>query len=338
MTLNLSNLSITKILNKTEINNKPIQIIEFKHKDGSMISRKELKLICSKYQTFLRRKHTDGIVSVSIEYPNRWFSADTTFLNDEINYFSLDDYEEYEDDPQEYKTFRFIFVEHEPTTEGGKDDSPSDTHGFAGNNDCLIKCLKKSLGTHKSKFMIIAEELKDELGLQRDEPISINLMDKVENYMNRKLKCRDDINAYSIFVSGDHEYISSNPTNKRIHIILSNGHYSLDTTKIKIMHCKSHEENPIVMIEFDKNDIKMFDGETVSVITRQELNDMNNVFERKYTPVIRDTLNKKLQGKCIEDSYYLFKEMADEMKQHLGGRYNYYKCGSCKEMALHAFF
>jgi hypothetical protein len=30
--------------------------------------------------------------------------------------------------------------------------------------------------------------------------------------------------------------------------------------------------------------------------------------------------------------------MADEMKQHLGGRYNFYKCGSVKEMALNAFF
>ena len=30
--------------------------------------------------------------------------------------------------------------------------------------------------------------------------------------------------------------------------------------------------------------------------------------------------------------------MTDEMKQHLGGRYKFYKCGSVKEMALNAFF
>jgi hypothetical protein len=148
-TIDLSNLAITKIPNKTVINNKPIQIIEFKHKDKSMISRKELKLICSQYQKSLQGKYKDGIISVSIEYPNRWFSADSSFLNEDINYFSLDDYEEYEDDPEEYKTFRFIFVEQEQTPEGGKDE----------HNDCLIKCIKKSLGTHKSKFMIVAEEL-----------------------------------------------------------------------------------------------------------------------------------------------------------------------------------
>lgn len=328
-TLDLSNLAITKIPNKTTINDKPIQIIEFKHKDGSLIQRKELKLICSQYQKSLQGKYKDGIISVSIEYVNRWFSADSSFLNEEINYFSLDDYEEYEDDPEEYKTFRFIFVEQEPTPEGGKDE----------HNDCLIKCIKKSLGTHKSKFMIIAEELKEELGLQRDDPIPINLMHKVESYMNHKLNCRNDLNAYSIFVSGDFEYISKKATNKRVHIVLSNGHYSLDTTKYKVIHCKSHEEKPIAMIEFVKDEIHMFDGEKVSVISRQELNDMNDVYNSKYTVVLRDLLDKKtLQGKCIEDAYYLYQEMADELKQHLGGRYNFYKCGNFKEMALHAFF
>ena len=186
--------------------------------------------------------------------------------------------------------------------------------------------------------MIVAEELKKELGLKRDDPIPINQMNKVEKYMNQKIGCKNDLNAYSIFVSGDHEYISPKTTNKRVHIVLSNGHYTLDSSKFKTIHCKSHEEKPIVVIEFDKSEIKMFDGEKVSVISSEEMEGLNDVFNRQYTPVLRNRLSKPLQGKCIEDAYFLFKEMADDMKQHLGGRYNFYKCGSVKEMALNAFF
>ena len=238
MAIDLSNVDVKNIPNKTMINGKQLKIYEFTHKDGSMIERKELKAICSQYQQSLQNKHEEGIISVSMQYPNRWFRADTTYLDEPINYFSLDYYEEFENDPNEYEAFRFIFVEQDRIAEGGKDE----------NNNCLIKCLKKSLGTHKSKFMIVAEKLKKELGLQRDDPIPISLMDKVEKYMNRKIGCKNDLNAYSIFVSGDHEYISPTATNKRVHIVLSNGHYSLDSTKFKTIHCKSHEEKPIVVI------------------------------------------------------------------------------------------
>ena len=128
----------------------------------------------------------------SIEYPSRWFSADTSRLNEDINYMNLSDYEEFETDPEEYKAFRFMFVEIEqPPEEGGKDI----------NNDCLIKCIRKALGNNKNKFYILAEELKEELNLNRTDPIPIKQMNKVESYINRKLKAR---NGFSIFVSGDY--------------------------------------------------------------------------------------------------------------------------------------
>ena len=40
MTINLSNLKVVKIANKTVLNGKPLEILEITHKDGSMISRK----------------------------------------------------------------------------------------------------------------------------------------------------------------------------------------------------------------------------------------------------------------------------------------------------------
>ena len=56
MTINLSNLKVVKIANKTVLNGKPLEILEITHKDGSMISRKELKAICNLRQKFYAGK------------------------------------------------------------------------------------------------------------------------------------------------------------------------------------------------------------------------------------------------------------------------------------------
>ena len=205
MSINLANLKIVKIANKTIINGKPLEIIEFRHKDGSMITRKEMKAICKSRQASMKKKFKNGIISVSIEYSARWYSADTSYLNEDINYFTLDDYDEYENDPGEYVAFRFMFIESVKPAEGG-----ADLH-----NDCLAKALIRSLGFHKSKFLIVPEELKEILGLERNDLIPISSMEEVENYFNDKLNTKNDINAYSIFVTGDHCLQAKEPLTKR---------------------------------------------------------------------------------------------------------------------------
>ena len=266
---------------------------------------------------------------MSIEYPQRWFSADTSRLGEPINYFSLNDYEEYEDDPEQYASFRFMFVEQPAPAEGGADSQ----------NDCLIKALKKSLGRHKNKYFLIPEELKEELGLDRDDLIPISKMTEVETYFNRKLKMKNDINSYSIFVTGDHQFTSSKTTNKKIHIILSNGHYTLDSNKFITMNCKSFEEKPILMLEYDDGEFQTYDGENNSVMSIEDKCIIDkNPLSQKYIVVSRKSLDKKLQGKCIEEAHENYIKMANSMKGHVGGRYNFFKCGSVKKMALHSFF
>ena len=328
--MDLSNLKVVKIANKTIVDGKSLQILEFTHIDGTMISRKELKAICNLRQKSMQAKYGGGIISVSIEYEPRWFSADTSRLDEPINYFSLNDYEEYEDDPEQYASFRFMFVEQPAPAEGGADSQ----------NDCLIKALKKSLGRHKNKYFLIPEELKEALGLERDDLIPISRMTEVETYFNDKLKMRNDINSYSIFVSGDHHFTSSKTTNKKIHLILSNGHYTLDSAKIKILHCKSFEEKPILMLEYNDLEYKTFDGENYTVMTCEEYDIIKrNPLSQKYIVISRESLDKKsLQGHSIEESYENYINMANSMKDHVGGRYNFFKCGSVKKMALHSFY
>lgn len=173
MTINLSNLKVVKIANKTVLNGKPLEILEITHKDGSMISRKELKAICNLRQKSMQAKFGGGIISVSIEYSNRWFSGDSSYLHEPINYFSMNDYEEYESDPEEYVSFRFMSIEQAAPAEGGADL----------NNDCLIKALQKSLGKHKNKYYLLPEELKEELGLERNDLIHINMMKKLRHIL-----------------------------------------------------------------------------------------------------------------------------------------------------------
>ena len=86
------------------------------------------------------------------------------------------------------------------------------------------------------------------------------MMKKVEAYFNRKLKMKDDINSYSIFITGDHQFTSSKITNKKIHLILSNGHYTLDSSKFIKMHCKSYDEKPILMIDDVEGDFEAYRG------------------------------------------------------------------------------
>ena len=88
--------------------------------------------------------------------------------------------------PKNITAFRFMFIESVKPAEGGVDL----------NNDCLAKALRKSLGFHRSKFFIVPEELKETLGLDRDELIPISMMTEVENYFNDKLSMKNYINAY----------------------------------------------------------------------------------------------------------------------------------------------
>ena len=149
----------------------------------------------------LREKYpdVDGLISVSIKYPQRWYSGNVSHFNSPINYFtpsdSLLDFE----DPEEYEKIRFQFIPFKKIAEGGKDDSPSDMHGSAGHNDCLMNCIMKYF--KNTRKWIDPAQLKEKLGLQRDDPIPISMMSEVENIINYK-----DEKPYAIFVSGDFNY------------------------------------------------------------------------------------------------------------------------------------
>ena len=326
--MNLDNFNFSNIENKTFYDGANMIITEIERSNGELITRDNMKELCNNFKDHYLDQYGDGLVSISIEYPNRWYSSNQiSHLGDDISYFHADQYEEFDDDPEEYSKFRFVFLPIGPRlAAGGKDP----------NNDCLITCLKRFINS-KDKFYVLADELKELLGLERDEMIPISVMAEVEKYFNRKLKTNI---PFAIYISGDHAYTSVLKTNKKINLILSNGHYSIDETKIIKPKLLSRDEKPILMVDFVKDKIQAFDGKDYSVITHEEYDDY------KFKPITSPNIivhkgfnatTKKLDY-SIEDAYQDYITMADDLKTKLKGKFNFYKCGSIKQMALNTFF
>jgi len=74
-----------------------------------------------------------------------------------------------------------------------------------------------------------------------------------------------------------------------------------------------------------------FDGENNFVMSMKELFETGNlIVEKNYSME-----SKKL---CLEDSYFSYIEMADELKKESDGQFNFYKTPTVKDMALNHFY
>ena len=176
-------------------------------------SRKSMIKLCDTFLEELRNKYPtmDGLISVSIKYPQRWYSGDSSSFNEPINYFTPSDSELDFEDPEEYESIRFQFIPFKKIAEGGKDE----------HNDCLMICIMQYF--KNTRKWIDPAELKRKLKLDRDDPVPINLIEQVEEIIND-----GDAKPYAIFVSGDFHFDSKIKSQKQIHLILSNGHCKIN--------------------------------------------------------------------------------------------------------------
>ena len=278
------------------------------------MTRKEMKKICDGLLSEIRAKYhdVDGYVSVSIRYPDRWYSGDVSKINSPINYFHMSQYEEMDNDPENYEQIRFSFIPFRRSQEGGKDE----------HNDCLINCIRKFCPNK----IIDHGKLKAHLGLGRDDPIPVAKMKDVEVYINEY-----ESQPYAIFISGDAEYISTLQTNRHIHIVLSKNHYSVNFEKTSKTRRRCYEEKFIVMADKKGEFYECFDGEKVFLKSMKELYETGNlIVEKNYCS------DSKKMG--LEDAYYSYIEMADELKKESDGLFNFYKTPTIKDMALNHFY
>lgn len=302
-------------------NGAKLKITEIKRKDGEKMTRKQMIKMCNTFQEELKEKYKDveGLISVSIKYPQRWYSGDVSSFGEPINFFTpSDSYLDFAD-PEEYDMIRFQFIPFKKINEGGKDE----------HNDCLMNCIMKYfMNTRK---WIDPAELKKQLGLQRDDPIPISCMEQVESIINHK-----EPSPYAIFVSGDGQYDSTIKSQKVIHLILSKGHFSINKETIVLKSRQCYEEKPIVIVECVNNLFNVFDGEMTTVMTKQEYDEVKNKHEKLFVDKKFNAETSKMPN--IEDVYYYYIELADELKKESKGLFNMYKCPAIKNMALNYFY
>ena len=225
----------------------------------------------------------------------------------------MSQYEEMDEDPEYYEKIRFSFIPFKKSNEGGNDE----------HNDCLINCIRKFC----PKKIIDHGKLKAHLNLNRDDPIPIDKVKDLEQYINQY-----ETQPYAIFITGESEYTSTLQTNRHIHIILSKNHYSVNSTKIGKIRRKYYEDKLIVMVEKIEDYYDCFDGDNnFQVSNLEELKNKENlIVEKNYC----STSNKL----SISDSYFSYIEMADELKNESDGLFNFYRTPTVKDMALNHFY
>jgi len=315
-----------RIKNAVSYNGAKLRITEISRKDDEMISRKKMIKLCNQFLEEIKAKYPDaeGLVSVTIKYPNRWYSSEVSKFNEPINFFSLEDYEMDEEDPGYYESFRFQFIPFKRLTEGGDD----------GHNDCLINCINQFFEA-VSKY-INPIKLKAHLGLSRDDKIDVSKMEDVEQFINTD--GFKEKQPYALFISGDATYDSRIKSNKRIYITLSKGHYSVNKDKIKKQAKRSYEEKPIVIAEYSEDGYNCFNGEETFVMSNEDFQDVR--YKYLSTPYLFVMKNFVSETKKMElhDAYHHYVEMADEMKVASNGLFNFYKTPTVKNMALNYFY
>ena len=82
---------LKRVKTNVSYNGTKLRITDIKRKDGEMMSRKQMIKMCDGFLAELREKYpaVDGLVSVSIKYPDRWYSADVSDFKSAINYFHM---------------------------------------------------------------------------------------------------------------------------------------------------------------------------------------------------------------------------------------------------------
>jgi hypothetical protein len=327
--MKFSDLQMTKIKNKIKLKGNKLQIYKIKRNENKLIKRDDMIKFCKKVLEDIKEKYSNGFISVSIKYPKHYYTMGMTNINDGyIKFFSMDDYNNFDEDPLQYSEFTINFMPYKSKSKkGGKDE----------HNDCLFNCIKKIIQTGKEK--IKPDELKQYLKIDRDEPIDISDINKVESYLNKKLMTKSG-NEYAIKISGDYSYNSKLQTNKIIDVILSDGHYKINEKVINKMSSFSHNERQLIV--YDKQENVMYDGNDFLEFDESEFkSSLKNphsakfIFVSKYY-IIKNIYKSNDYDIPIDEAFDKYFELATELKI-LDSKFNLLKSG-LKDCALNFFY
>jgi hypothetical protein len=279
---------------------------------------------CDKLRDDMRKEHGDGLLSVTIEYADRYYTGQVRKLEDSIQYFSKDDYDGMDTDPEEYHSFIVNFIPITNKPKGGNDNL----------NDCLINCIKKALPTQKDK--IDADEIKAYLNINREEKIHLSLIPKLEKHLNFLLKSSTG-NEVAINVSGEYSYKSKIKTAKSIDVIMSNEHYTLNEENLPKRKGFSHKERKLIVHDGEQ----CYDGSKYFDFDQEEYRKtMVKPESAKYLYIskrwIIRNIKKAYKDIPLKEAFDLYEDMADLLKGQ-NELLNLYKT-DLKNLALNNFY
>ncbi|GET66508.1 hypothetical protein GLOIN_2v1849173 [Rhizophagus irregularis DAOM 181602=DAOM 197198] len=249
----------------------------------------------------LQARFPDRKFQILLPYEN-WKPGGWTSGNQPASLFSLlDHYDEAQlpddADPDYFERF-IIYVRDAPPVAGGCNGEL---------NDCLYECLKNIYGTFSKmpKSIEKPEYIKKALGLNRDAPIQVSYMDKVEQLAK----------SLALNIVGDITRISKSKSDRRATLILSEGHYSLALNPERLHPSKIDRKRnlPIVYHEDGTNNVvTIYNGKTVKSCTIGQFQKTKNS-KSSFIPVEKN--HKTGVYETLEEAYQRIHEERDTFLQ-----------------------
>ncbi|CAB4460024.1 unnamed protein product [Rhizophagus irregularis] len=239
---------------------------------------------------------------ILLPYEN-WKPGGWTSGNQPASLFSLlDHYDEAQlpddADPDYFERF-IIYVRDAPPVAGGCNGEL---------NDCLYECLKYIYSTFSKmpKSIEKPEYIKKALGLNRDAPVPVSYMDKVEQLAG----------SLALNIVGDSTRISKSKSDRRATLILSEGHYSLALNPGRLHPSKldRKQKSPFVYREDGVNNVvTIYNGKTVKSLTVGQFQKGKNSDSYSFIPIEKNC--KTGIYETLEETYQRIHEERDSFLQ-----------------------
>ncbi|UZO00542.1 uncharacterized protein OCT59_011665 [Rhizophagus irregularis] len=240
-----------------------------------------------------------------LQYSGTRFSrgAIARLRNQPASLFSLlDHYDEVQlpdDADSDYFERFIIYVRHAPPVAGGCNGEL---------NDCLYECLKHIYGIFSKIPETIKkpEYIKKALGLNRDAPVPVSYMDKIEQLAG----------SLALNIVGDSTQISKSKSDRRATLILSEGHYSLALNPGRLHPSKldRKQKSPFVYREDGVNNVvTIYNGKTVKSLTVGQFQKGKNSDSYSFIPIEKN--RKTGIYETLEETYQRIHEERDSFLQ-----------------------
>src|SRR3990170_4569949 len=250
----------------------------------------------------LQTQYPNCKFQILLPYEN-WKPGQWTLGEEESSLFSLlDHYDEAQlpvngGDPNYFDRF-IIYVRNNLPAAGGCNGEL---------NDCLYECLKHIYGTFSKmpKTIEKPEYIKKALGLNRDAPVPVSYMDKVEQLTK----------SLAINIVGDFTRSSKSKSDRCATLILSEGHYSLALNPGRLHPSKLDRKCnlPIVYHENGvKNIVTIYNGKTVKSCTIGQFQKTKNS-KSSFIPIEKN--HKTRIYETLEEAYQRIHEERDTFLQ-----------------------